>query len=108
MLKGSCVLSLRPVPIPYEKKFAGRDWDPDCKVTGQQGCRAILDVARAFQLVRTEVKRSRDERFVQGGQSESNKVFDRAEATQRLSRSSRLRGRCMVSHAAHNAGLPVF
>src|SRR4030095_11562688 len=77
-----------------------------------QGSRVAVqqerDIARAFHLVRIKVECSRDERFVQGGQSESNEVFDRAEATQRLSRSSRLRSRRMVSHATHDAGLPVF
>jgi hypothetical protein len=65
-------------------------------------------ISRAFQVTRIKVECSRDERFVQDEQSESNEVFDRAEATQRLPRSCRLWGCRMVSHAAHNAGLPVF
>jgi hypothetical protein len=48
----------------------------DCKVTRQQCCRAISNVSRAFQVPRLKVECSWDERFVQGGQSESNEVFD--------------------------------
>src|SRR4029453_10669314 len=55
------------------------------------GCSAISNVSRAFQVTRIKVECSRDERFVQGGQSESNEVFDRTEATQRLSGCSRIR-----------------
>jgi hypothetical protein len=34
------------------------------------------DIPRAFQVMRIRVECSPDERFVQGGQSESNEVFD--------------------------------
>jgi hypothetical protein len=37
---------------------------------------SIWGIARAFQVMRIKVECSWDERFVQGGQSESNEVFD--------------------------------
>src|SRR5215831_4384038 len=69
---------------------------------------SIWDIARAFQVRRIKVQCSWDERFVRGRQSESNAIFDRAEATQRLSRGGRIRSRCMVSDATHDTGLSVF
>jgi hypothetical protein len=49
---------------------------------------SLFASARAFQVTRIQVECRRDERFVQGAQSESNEVFGRAEAAQCL------QGRC--------------
>jgi hypothetical protein len=46
------------------------------KLQGSRVAGAISNVSRAFQVPRLKVECSWDERFVQGGQSESNEVFD--------------------------------
>jgi hypothetical protein len=69
--------------------------------------RLFWTLPRAFQATRIKVE-SAGGALRQGAQSESTEIFDRAEAAQCLSRSCRLRSRCMVSHAAYDADLPVF
>src|SRR5437762_3161607 len=59
-----------------------------------------VDVADAFQVTPTKIECR--------AQSESTEIFDRTEAAKCLPRSGRLRSRCMVSHATHDADLPVF
>src|SRR5215471_8929251 len=111
MLKGSCVLSLRPVPIHTRKSLRGGIGIPTAKL---QGCRiarlqSYLDIARAFQLVRIKVKCSWDERFVQGGQSEpEEEPLRRAEATQCLQGCDRLRSRRMAAHRNREPGFSLL